>query len=660
VSDPIAGLNLLAAGWAGAMERACWQGGLAIALVGALCRLMPRLPGRIQCWLWRLAYLKVCVALLWVVPLELPVLAPQLPVSQSLSGRAEGVGSARARARTSIGTEHEHENCPLTPMLLLFLLWLLGMGRCGAQVFGDWRRTQRLRTRGEAVRDEALIGECRAVCRQLGIRREPGLRTADDLSCPVLVGVARPAVVLPASFPKRFTPTQLRLMLAHELAHLQRRDLVWAWLPSLGRVLFFFHPLVWLAEGEWRLAHEIACDEQVLLRTGASQAGYGGMLLEVMGQLQPAIPAGLLSVSVAESYATVRRRLVAIRQIRAVSHRHWALATLLLAMAGIGGVVPWRLTAVPTRQHRPSGETAHRGSDPARYLARRGFQSAPSAPHASLKGWARHGERRRPMASLSLKSGEGLGARIRREQHRGATESLSSTREFVKDRSSTARRVMIAAALPTIPVGPSPDSASRTGSFDPPFAAAGTPDRNAATVFLMDKKEQYQDLSARDLDRAAFDKRMMDEKRMKASAMLLVPKPVVVPSALFGWETSPLFRSPKLLTIHLNRTIDPGELKRMLGEACQKGVINPEDAQKMLSAAIQEGGIDPRALKKLLAQAHREEDDAAGLLNEKRMPPLGKKPLFYQALDQQKREIEKQPSDKEPNGKPFIRIDADF
>jgi len=114
------------------------------------------------------------------------------------------------------------------------------------------------------------------------------------------------------------------------------------------------------------------------------------------------------------------------------------------------------------------------------------------------------------------------------------------------------------------------------------------------------------------------------------------------------------------MEIRLDRSIDPDDLKRVLEQACQKGAVDPGDAKKMLAAAIQEGGIDPRALKKMLAQAHREEGGDAGLPEEKRMSPLGKKLLFDKELDQQKREMEKQQGDKGRSGKPFGGIDPDF
>ena len=49
--------------WATTMWRACWQGGLVVLVVWSICRLLPSMPARFQCWLWRLAILKFMVVL---------------------------------------------------------------------------------------------------------------------------------------------------------------------------------------------------------------------------------------------------------------------------------------------------------------------------------------------------------------------------------------------------------------------------------------------------------------------------------------------------------------------------------------------------------------------------------------------------------------------
>ena len=69
-------LNTIAARWLETLIRACWQGGLALALVWAVCRLLPRLSAAGRCWLWRLAYLKLLCALFWLPTLDLPLLPP--------------------------------------------------------------------------------------------------------------------------------------------------------------------------------------------------------------------------------------------------------------------------------------------------------------------------------------------------------------------------------------------------------------------------------------------------------------------------------------------------------------------------------------------------------------------------------------------------------
>src|SRR5512138_3563002 len=72
-------VNDFAAGWLDALVSACWQGGLAIALVWVVCRAWPRISPRAKCWLWRLAYLKLAAAFLWPAPINLPLLpAPVL------------------------------------------------------------------------------------------------------------------------------------------------------------------------------------------------------------------------------------------------------------------------------------------------------------------------------------------------------------------------------------------------------------------------------------------------------------------------------------------------------------------------------------------------------------------------------------------------------
>ena len=73
-------MNIFLDTWATTMWRACWQGGLVVLVVWTICRLMPSMPARFQCWLWRLAMLKFMVVLLVPWFFNVPVLpAPPIP-----------------------------------------------------------------------------------------------------------------------------------------------------------------------------------------------------------------------------------------------------------------------------------------------------------------------------------------------------------------------------------------------------------------------------------------------------------------------------------------------------------------------------------------------------------------------------------------------------
>jgi flagellar motor protein MotB len=163
-------------------------------------------------------------------------------------------------------------------------------------------------------------------------------------------------VLMPDELLRRCAPCELRLMLAHELAHLRRRDLWWNGLPLLCEVLFFFHPLVWLARREWRFSQELAADESVLLTLESSPATYGQMLLRVCETISTSVrePSPLLSVSVVESAQTIKQRLIAMKYFTRLSKGRLTAIGATVALLGILALVPWRLVAQAPRAEAAS------------------------------------------------------------------------------------------------------------------------------------------------------------------------------------------------------------------------------------------------------------------------------------------------------------------
>ncbi len=333
--------------WAEGMLRASWQGALALGLAWILCRTVPRIPPCVQCWIWRIAHLKLLVALAWATPIDIPLLPPSSVPAVS--------AAIRQPARVAQQIDLQPVAVRPNPVVIvqkprvgvatwLFSLWLCGAIWCSARLIVDWRRAQCLRRTGIEMDPQEAISRWAELARAIDLRRMPPILASDFIDGPLVLGTFRPAILLPMALCHSPGDEGLRLKLAHEFAHVLRRDLLWNGLPALVRTLFFFHPLVWLAWREWQFAQEAACDELVLCRTGAAPVDYAEMLVAASVSSRAESGTGLMTVGVLGSYQTLRRRLIVMKYVQQLSKWQLALFAIVLGSVGILCLVPWRIS----------------------------------------------------------------------------------------------------------------------------------------------------------------------------------------------------------------------------------------------------------------------------------------------------------------------------
>lgn len=353
----MAGVDAVAAPLLAALWRASWQGALFVAVVWATCRLAgPRLPAGARCWLWRLAYVKLLLALCFGGGLALPLLPRAAPavVAQASTPAAIDVPALTAAAtptepapiappaspRTAAAARAAFDVRAAAPSALLALyvagvgVFLVRLARAGLRTRAVLRAAVRLdRPLAEQVAEDLAA--------RLGLRRAPRLLASPAADTPFYsAGV----VILPVGAGgTELSEGEMRLVLAHELAHARRRDLAWEWLGTAAQALFFFHPLVLVARREERLARESAADALALGLTGAHPADYGRLLVS----LAAAPDAGLAgAVGVMEGGDALRRRLEALKRSPALQGRRLAVLTVAVGLTTTVALVPWRLAPV--------------------------------------------------------------------------------------------------------------------------------------------------------------------------------------------------------------------------------------------------------------------------------------------------------------------------
>lgn len=158
--------------------------------------------------------------------------------------------------------------------------WLLVIAFFAAQLSMGWVRVRAL-VRGASADPMPcpVTTALRQQCERLHLP-VPAAKLHDGIAGPVLAGVFRPTLLLPAASTADMSPAEIGAVLAHELAHLRRHDPVVHAACSLLLLPVGFHPAaLWISRCV-RRTREMACDAEAAERMG-SPADYAWALLQV-------------------------------------------------------------------------------------------------------------------------------------------------------------------------------------------------------------------------------------------------------------------------------------------------------------------------------------------------------------------------------------------
>jgi uncharacterized GH25 family protein/thiol-disulfide isomerase/thioredoxin len=114
---------------------------------------------------------------------------------------------------------------------------------------------------------------------RLGVRANVVLKQYSGALSPMVIGLFRPVMVLPADADS-WSNERRMLVLLHELAHVKRRDVLTQTIGCLACALDWFNPICWYGLAQMRRLREMACDDLVL-NSGQPATDYADVLLDI-------------------------------------------------------------------------------------------------------------------------------------------------------------------------------------------------------------------------------------------------------------------------------------------------------------------------------------------------------------------------------------------
>lgn len=251
-----------------------WQGGLIAGLFWLVDR---RLRGNDA----RVRYLVALVFLALTAVCALGTFA-YLASNQVAVDTADAAGTAPAgTVATGAGDPSATgtTSSPPTWLTVIVTFWFVGVLAYGSYLLMGLHRLTRIRRQAETA-PEWLRLRLEALLEGFGIRQPVILGISDRIQGPLTMGWLKPVILVPPAVIAGFSPHQLQMILAHELAHVRRHDYLVNLCQLALETLLFYHPAVHWISYRIRCLREECCDD-LAVSSLDDRYGYARTLAEL-------------------------------------------------------------------------------------------------------------------------------------------------------------------------------------------------------------------------------------------------------------------------------------------------------------------------------------------------------------------------------------------
>ncbi|MED1797510.1 BlaR1 family beta-lactam sensor/signal transducer [Brevibacillus porteri] len=218
---------------------------------------------------------------------------------------------------------------------ILVGIWGVGMIICASITLSAWLKIQQIKRTASVITNQEIIELFEQCKKDVKITRNIVLAESKHVKSPMTFGVFTTYVVLPSHFDEWLSINEMKYIFLHELMHKKNNDIVMNYVTVVYQLLYWFHPLVWLAFREMRVDREIACDVAVLnFLDKRNYPEYGHTIIKFLDKESRAGNV-VLANQLNGSKKAVKKRIEKIASHNAESKLLQLKSTFIFSMMGI-------------------------------------------------------------------------------------------------------------------------------------------------------------------------------------------------------------------------------------------------------------------------------------------------------------------------------------
>jgi bla regulator protein blaR1 len=189
------------------------------------------------------------------------------------------------------------------------ILWFSVVTFLATKLTIELYNVNQLPKKGTIPADALLQERFEQLVEKLNLRKTPRLLISLKTDIPMAIGWLKPIILIPAAMLSGLTPTQLDMLILHELAHIRRHDYLVNFFQTLIETLLFFHPAVLWISKQMRNEREY-CSDDIAVKVGGSPIAYAHTLADTASLCRKHRSHAIPNMAMAASGGDLKQRVV--------------------------------------------------------------------------------------------------------------------------------------------------------------------------------------------------------------------------------------------------------------------------------------------------------------------------------------------------------------